>query len=386
MKASRSSIRLSAWTILLVLGACGDGATKSAPVATWHYDEVWRVGGEAEGPHSFDANFGLDLLPNGNLIHFDYALENFHVLNTDGTPAGSFGRKGSGPNELLEANGFVVDRDGVIIVNDRGNSRFTRFSSNGEPLGSVAIPLRFTRGLRWVAKVMMDGRLLERDGVPTDQGTFRDETRLWKSDLSSSEALVVDRCTVSGSPAATQIQIPIRNPAGGALTRVPLPFSGPWSATAIDPAGYVWGQPADGSSQVIRFPLRGCEGRDTVTLSPTTSLIPVSVMDSALGMLSRAAASMQGTLDLEVPPPAHFPSFFTLHVDDRSRLWVQRFGDAGQQVMEVFDSTGHPVAVLDSFPLGTRTPIVFKADRVYGFVTDADGVKYLVALRLNMGQ
>ena len=68
--------------------------------------------------------------------------------------------------------------------------------------------------------------------------------------------------------------------------------------------------------------------------------------------------------------PDRFPPFFTLHVDDQHRLWVQRFGPGGEQVMEVFDSAGVAVARVDNFPLNARWPLLFRQGRVYGFVAD----------------
>ena len=58
----------------------------------------------------------------------------------------------------------------------------------------------------------------------------------------------------------------------------------------------------------------------------------------------------------------------------------QKFGAAGQQVVDVFDSTGQAIARVDSFPLNARGPLLFRGGRIYGFVTDPDGIKYLVAL------
>ena len=92
--------------------------------ATWRLVEEWRVGGEPDGPHSFDALFGFARLPNGNLVHFDYKTEQLHFLDAKGTPLKSVGRKGSGPGETRLANGFAVMPNGRIVMNDRGNSRF----------------------------------------------------------------------------------------------------------------------------------------------------------------------------------------------------------------------------------------------------------------------
>ncbi|MBL0180502.1 MAG: hypothetical protein IPP98_15525 [Gemmatimonadetes bacterium] len=370
---------------LMVLAACSDRAPSATPLPTWTLREEWRVGGEAEGPHSFDANFGVAMLPGDTLIHFDYQDQRFHLLDRNGQPVRSFGRKGTGPGELADANGFVVTQSGLIIAHDRGTHRLSRFDAAGRALGSVVVPSEYRPGVRWDAQTLDDGRLLERYATIVDSlgtGVWFDRARLWATDLASSEEVKRDSCMVSHRPAGGQTNIATMTGPNAAIGLLPLPFSGPWFATAVDPAGFIWAQSARGSSVLKKFPIGQCAPVAQLTLSAETPAIPAPVRDSARAALARFPAAAGGALPKDLVLPDRFPPFFTLHVDDRHRLWVQRFGPGGEQVMEVFDSAGVAVARVDNFPLNARGPLLFQQGRVYGFVADESGVKHLVALAI----
>lgn len=381
----RMSRFLTSITALLMSSACGPGKPAMKTLPVWTLQEAWRVGGEAEGPHSFDANFGLGMLPGDTLVHFDYQDERFHLLDRNGSPVRSFGRKGAGPGDLSDGMGFVVTRSGVIVVNDRGNQRLSRFDASGTALGSVPLPPRFTMGVRWDARLLDDGRLLERyativDSLSHDTVAWVDHARLWSADLTSSEELNTGSCMVSPRPAGGHT-IRMLTAGGSVVARMlPIPYSGAWFATAVDPAGFVWGQPARDSAELRKFPIGQCTASATLPLSADTPTIPQTVRDSAHEVLARVAAAGGGALPNDLNLPDRYPPFFTLHVDDQHRLWVQKFGAAGQQVVDVFDSTGQAIARVDSFPLNARGPLLFRGGRIYGFVTDPDGIKYLVAL------
>ncbi len=375
----------SSFASLMVLAACGDRAPDATPLPTWTLREEWRVGGEAEGPHSFDANFGVAMLTGDTLIHFDYQDQRFHLLDRNGRPVRSFGRKGTGPGELADANGFVVTQSGLIIAHDRGTHRLSRFDAAGHPLGSVEVPSEFRTGVRWDAQALEDGRLLERYATIVDSlgtGVWFDRARLWSADLTSSEEFRTDSCMVSPRPAGGHANFPTITGGSAAVGLLPIPYSGAWFATAVDKAGFLWGQAVGATNQLRRFPIGSCVSTTALTLSADTPIIPPAVRDSAREALARFAKAGGAVLPGDLTLPERFPSYFTLHVDDLHRVWVQRFGEAGQQTMEVFDSSGTPVARVQDFPLNARLPLLFRQGRTYGFIADESGVKYLVALTI----
>ncbi|HRP08121.1 MAG TPA: hypothetical protein PLL69_06490 [Gemmatimonadales bacterium] len=384
MPDDRMLIPLVLLLVSLSLASCDAAKPDEAAIQTWTLREDWRVGGEIAGPHSFDANFGLAMLPGDSLLHFDYQEQRFHVLDLSGNGIRSFGRKGPGPGET-DGNGFAISPSGVIVVNDRGNDRLSRFDTEGAFLGSVPVQWQFTTGVNWNARFLEDGRLFDHQTTVADSMGARvwiDRIRLWSRNIKSFEDLDLRSCMISPRPAAGHSTIATSQKADAVVGLLPLPFSGPWFATAIDPAGYIWGVPPGDSLTIEKFPVGACKAVASITLANDVPLIPASTADSALEALAGFATASGGSLPAETKLPGRFPPFWTLHVDDQHQLWAQRFGPAGERVMEVYDSTGAPVARVNNFPLEPRWPLVFHRDRIYGFAADQDGIKYLVALSL----
>lgn len=368
----------------LGLASCTPLPEDEATVPTWGLREDWRVGGETSGPHSFDANAGLTMLPGDSLLHFDFQDQRFHVLDLSGNPVRSFGRKGRGPGETSGGNGFAISPTGEIVVNDRDNDRLARFDAAGKFLGSVALRWQYTLGIRWDGEFLEDGRLVDRYTTVADSlgaRVFLDRTRLWSRRLATFDDLDLSTCMVSPRPAGEQTSISTFDGADAIYGMLPLPFSGPWLASAIDPAGYIWGLAAlQDSLKLSKFPIDRCVAVATITLPDNAPLIPSLVADSAIEALAGFASAIGRSLPADTRLPERYPQFWTLNVDDQHQLWVQRFGPAGERVMEVYDARGAPVARLDRFPLMTSAPLVFHDDHIYGFTTDSDGIKYLVAL------
>ena len=60
----------------------------------------------------------------GERCHGRRCVPTYHLVNT-------FGRKGSGADQLLRPSGLALAADGSFLVADRGNSRVQRFSHYG---------------------------------------------------------------------------------------------------------------------------------------------------------------------------------------------------------------------------------------------------------------
>jgi hypothetical protein len=79
------------------------------------------------------------------------AADNLYVLDSQNTrvvvfdPAGrfvrQFGKRGSGPGELLAPFGLTVASDGHVVINDVGNRAFVVFQPTGEHVRNVPYPL-----------------------------------------------------------------------------------------------------------------------------------------------------------------------------------------------------------------------------------------------------
>jgi DNA-binding beta-propeller fold protein YncE len=74
----------------------------------------------------------LALAPSGELYVSDgYGNARVHVFSPDGILLRSWGEPGTGPGQFRIPHGIAVDRDGVVYVADRENSRIQLFTPNG---------------------------------------------------------------------------------------------------------------------------------------------------------------------------------------------------------------------------------------------------------------
>jgi DNA-binding beta-propeller fold protein YncE len=82
-------------------------------------------------PYNLPTNIAL--APDGCIYVTDgYGNCRVHKFSPDGELLLSWGKPGSGPGEFYLVHGICVDREGVVYVGDRMNSRIQLFSPNGE--------------------------------------------------------------------------------------------------------------------------------------------------------------------------------------------------------------------------------------------------------------
>ena len=136
-------------------------------------------------------------------------------------------------------------------------------------------------------------------------------------------------------------------------------------------------------STIIHTPGGSCTPDVTIALAGQPVPIPAAIRDSAVRMVTQATSAYG-------PPgpdlgkiPRTFPAFDGMMMDRVGRLWVSRQVGAAASQFEVYASNGTRVAVLDMpQALEPLRPMIIAAERVYGFVTDEDGLPYLVAYRI----
>ncbi|TVP80526.1 MAG: 6-bladed beta-propeller, partial [Gemmatimonadales bacterium] len=126
----------------------------------WDVDADLRIGVESGDPElEFGQIAGITVHPDGRIIVLDAQASRIRVFSPEGELVHAFGRAGQGPGELsLGAAGLFMDSEEALLVPDMMNQRLSRFSLDGESLGST--PLDFTLGipLLWMAEP--DGRVL----------------------------------------------------------------------------------------------------------------------------------------------------------------------------------------------------------------------------------
>ena len=112
-------------TLLFTLG------THAQPSDTGATSIDFRTIKYAGPPFHYPTN--LALAPTGEFYVTDgYGNARVHKFGPDGTLLFSWGEPGSGPGQFRVPHGIAVDRDGVVHVADRENSRIQSFSPTGK--------------------------------------------------------------------------------------------------------------------------------------------------------------------------------------------------------------------------------------------------------------
>jgi hypothetical protein len=379
-------LRSSCFTITVIASASLAARTHAqmpAGIPKWRLTEDWRVGGDVDGPYSFDANHGLGLLPSGGLVHYDYKASKLFFLDSIGRSVRATGRKGGGPGEFDGANGFVIDSNGNVVVNDRFNTRFSRFRSNGDFAGVTLIAgSRYSDANDWDATFLRDGRLVETIGMLGAIPGRVSKTLLWSADLKRSQEIRQRDCIpVAGAFEAHYTEM--RTAQGQLILYDKIPMSSPDRPTAIDPAGYIWEPLSFNSNQIVRRPIAGCTVLATVTLSGARVTVPPALVERAKESATELAKRLGAQPPVVPSWSSTFPWYDTLHVDKVGNLWVERTVGVGKSQVDIYSTAGVLLARLaGAVPVNMRGPIIITKDHLYGLQSDADGVRSLVALSI----
>ncbi len=115
-------------TLLMTLGTSGRPSDTGA--TSLDYRTIRRAG----PPFHYPTN--LAVAPSGELYVSDgYGNARIHKFSAAGELLVSWGEPGDGPGQFHVPHGLAVDRQGMVYVADRENSRLQMFSPEGEYVG-----------------------------------------------------------------------------------------------------------------------------------------------------------------------------------------------------------------------------------------------------------
>jgi hypothetical protein len=352
-------------------------AASQAP-AHWRLVEEWRVGGDADGPHSFDANLGFGRLPTGGFVHYDYKASRLFFLDSLGKVVRTSGRKGQGPGEFGVVNGLAVAPNGNVIVSDLAKG-FTIFSGTGTFIRSVRPRVgRAGTGGLWDAVAFRDGSVLE-NALQPGAGSLAPLRFLWTADLARRDTL--QRCGVKEAQGGTTV--PLVKAKGGLAIAMPLKFVRAERAAAYDPQGFVWETLDPAKNEIVRHGLTSCQPSAVVRL-PGARAALTSSQQRIIAQDARAEAKRWEAAAPDLSRIAPQQAWYReLHVDTQGNLWVERVREDGMLHVEVFAPNGQEIAELADASLALMPLLpIFTATHVYGFVRDGDGVQFLASFRI----
>ena len=411
----RSYISVPCCSLIVMLGACGDGSatagtdwdgtvTDSAGVSlvantstpTWGADDAWTTEevlriGEAAGDadYQFGQIAGIGISSDGRILVLDQQAQRVQVYGPDGVYQRSIGRPGNGPGEFgPAANSLFVGRGDTVIVPDLANTRVNVFPVDGE---SESFPIRMQEGVPVRFDHLEAGHLVAqlRSFNPNDENPANDVIASQAYDGTIIDTLMTPERGNTFSIANDRPQFRIFSPE-------PI-----WTALSGDRLAFA-------INNDFRVEVFGADGSLLQVITRPYEPTAVTEADERqLSTLIRAQFERGGVpgpqLDLLMEGVSFeetWPAFTQLRGGPEGTLWVQRVRylrdltdeqlesynptlDQGSFEWEVYDAEGRylgVVALPDRF-----TPFTVHGDLWYGVQRDDFDVQYVVALRVGAG-
>ncbi len=365
--------------ILIAVMAIGTAEAQQLP--RWRLVEEWRVGGEPDGPHSFNDVRGLAVLGDGRLVVLDAKDQQVHFLSATGKPLVSVGRKGAGPGEFQRANGLAVSPNGEIVINDPGNNRLTVLSTTGTLLQTIPIRNPWGFGYIWDAHFNARGLLDEFVLVQRPGDTTLQARRVWSADFATIDTVLPRACPNETRRDPSDFTYSFRNSQGA--MNMTIPHVAPRLASARGSDGASWSGRAPTYQQVSRTRAGQCATDVTIELRGPAIAIPRAIRDSSVALVRRNAARYGAPVPDLSKIPQSYTYYDALFLDPLRRLWVERPMEGQQRRFEVYSPEGAPAAHVETpVVLSAYRPVAWTAERIFAFVADADDLLHLVSLRI----
>lgn len=358
------------------------------PAEGWTVEEVISIGAlEGEDAYQFGRIVAADRDSDGNFYVADQQAQEVRVFGPDGTHLRTLGEPGAGPGQLSRGVTGVFVHEGEVRVPDLGNQRLSRYSPDGEFIGSDRIdlaggvPIRFDAdGGRLVAQVRW---------IPTsdtaDTSPKGDPIVEYGPDAS-----VVDTLTVL--PPGLSVR-----------------FEGGQARLRFFEAEPIWDLGPDGRlvsarNDMYRFEIRGPGGELQRVIRRDFESRPVTEHDKEvfldaireLAVDQGAPAAAVEAMFAQATFAEHYPAFASVLAGPQGTTWVQRIRtgedltegeegtfdpqDLGSNEWDVFDADGRYLGMTE-FP-GRFQPLRVVGDTFYGVQRDAMDVQRVVGYRV----
>lgn len=358
------------------------------PGDEWTFAEALLIGSvEGDPAYEFGRIASIQVGADGSIFVFDPQASEVRVFDPEGVPLRSFGRRGRGPGEFgsAAAGVFLMD-DGQLVVPDVGTGRISRFSSEGEFLGSIAASFAGGFPVRWDSDG--DGSLVVQRrsmGINEDPNLEVGDPLMRIAADGSEEMLVL-------MPQAKTVWMEGNAPRFRYFETEPS-----WD---LGPSGTL----RTAMTQEYRIALRGKDGSiHTVVTKPSSQRAVTdgdkfryeTLLREALARTGISPEAVQRQID-RLSYGTTFPAFNQLMEGPDGTTVVQQIGELnemerldlseeqsrrmGSGTWDVFDTDGRylgPVELPERF-----TPMVWQPDAVYGRWLDDQDVAHVRRLSL----
>ena len=336
------------------------------------YREDLRIGAlEGSEVETFGEITEVAVGSDRSILVFDHQVPVLRKFDSSGTYLRDFGRRGQGPGEYVRGvSGLAVQRDGQVLLRDRGNGRINRYSENGDLVDAIrdvaggfsashAAMIVDTTGHIYVKALMVDLFAMRREQGPNFH-------------LPSPWPVGLIHLTRSGELVDT---IPPPEIRGAAESLV-------WG---LHPYGHM----LVGSNSTYAFEIRRQDG-GIIRVSLPYSPVPFSDAGLAESAELRAARIADGKAadGSDEERPEFRPAYNGFYFGSDGRIWVSR------HIVDEMSSTASPSRFFQPigfdvfeedgtylgfarFPANAR-PMVFTSTHVYAVETGEYDEQYLV--------
>ncbi len=335
----------------------------------WTFTQLFRLGGEEEGPGSFSEVHALTTGTDaaGHIYVLDDTQSRVEMFDARGNHVRFLGTRGAGPGEFgAMAGQLLVQPHGEVGVFDYGKRAVVRWSAEGEVLPELSI----------------------RSFFPSDPMLLRGDTLVYVH-TSAAEGTRTKRLRIA-TPADTTDLAPLENPVSGMIMFSCIGLNMP----PLFSRQLVWGSGAGRLAISHQTPyqvdlyeqgrlvrsVRRSMAPETPTLAHVEQLYPegmqVRAGDGGCTVPSSELAEKQGLA-------ATLPLLRSVTIGPAGHLWVERYtiGDAPKQV-DLFDASGRYLGTAQ----GRALPLGFVGNDVVLFPekdVDTDIIR-IVAYRIGM--
>ena len=339
-----------------------------------------RIGVTEGDPHFMFGDIrGIDAGSDGTIYVLDYQASEIRAYDQQGHYLRTLTRKGSGPGELMEANGMVLVGDSALWIQDHSQWMMIAVDLNGEELTRVKMHV-LSYGYVWNGTIDNEGRFWK----PT---THSDEERQYppKEGLTEGHARAYLKSYDPRTDLADSLYVGelvyrtviARNNRGGYTYRS-VPYNA-GTTTIVDPAGRFW-QTAGSTYRIARLTERG----DTaMMIEVAADPIPVTEKDRQRyvdQVAEQSPSDRRVAEEIAGLMPEFKPAIAGLAMDDVGHLWALRTTrDSEPATYDVFDADGTYVAVVTLGFNASRYPSIrIRHGRVYAVIRDSLDVESVV--------
>jgi hypothetical protein len=305
-----------------------DEVLDPSPPSGWRVELVARIGGSGDGVGSA---FGRVHEVTSDAVGRNYVLDRdlgrVTVLDRDGRFLQNIGGgvRGSGPGEMRNPTGVVWSDAGFLWVLDLGNARYSVYDSIGGLYGTFP-RLTGSRAVRWSAVAGESGRIYEPASIRS--GDVSGLRRAFLAlELRGDRVVPIDTIwRFDAVPDVPRWEIPASPAADGTIQSgfFPVPFY-PLRRDVVDPRGGYW----TGRTDSLRFSRIDHAGDTVQVISLSEAAAARRVSAAHRVVVAEEIAERFGPhvqVDLSQMPSV-LPLWNDFVIDDKGRLWVQRFRD-----------------------------------------------------------